>query len=46
MEEHVEDAIAGLHNYVQNSKGRLISAIWRSSGEQEVRESPKITIQR
>ena len=32
--------------YVQNSQERLISAAWRSSGEQEVIEHTKITKQR
>ena len=46
IEECVEDAIPGLHHYVQNSQERLISAAWRSSGEQEVTKPPKITKQR
>ena len=44
--ECVEDAIAELHHYVQNSQERLISVAWRSSGEQEVTDPPKITKQR
>ena len=36
IEECVEDAIAGFQHYVQNNQERLISAAWRSSGEQEV----------
>ena len=46
IEESVEDAIAGLHPYIQNSQERFISAAWRSSGEQEVTEPPKVTKQR
>ena len=46
IDECVEDTIAGLHHYVQNSQEMLISATWRSSGEQEVTEPPKITKQR
>ena len=42
----IEGAIAGLHCNVQNSEERLITAAWRSSGEQEVIEPPKITKQR
>ena len=34
IEECVEDAIAGLQHYDKNSQERLISAVWRSSGEQ------------
>ena len=41
IEECVEDAIAGLHQYVQNSKERLICAAWRILGEQEVAEPRK-----
>ena len=46
LEECVENVIAGLHHYVQNSQERLISAAWRSSGEQEVTQPPIITKQR
>ena len=46
IEEFVEDAIAGLHHYLQDSEETLISVAWRSSGEQEVAEPPKITKQR
>ena len=46
MEACVEDTIAGLHRYVQNSQEKLLSAAWRSSGEREVAEPPKITKQR
>ena len=35
-----------LHHYVQNSQERLISATWRSLGEQVVTETPKITKQK
>ena len=46
IDEGVEDTIAGLHHYVQNSQERLIFAAWRSLGEQQVIESPKVTKQR
>ena len=46
MEACVEDTIAGLHRYVQNSQEKFLSAAWRSSGEREVAEPPKITKQR
>ena len=42
--ECVEDAIAALQHYVQNSQERLSSAAWRSSGEQEVTESLLILV--
>ena len=35
IEECVEDAIAALQHYVQNSQERLISAAWRSSGNKK-----------
>ena len=41
IEECVEDAIAGFHHYVQNNQERLISAAWRSLGEQEVTPTMK-----
>ena len=45
-DECVEDTIAGLHHYVQNSQERFIFAAWRSLGEQQVTEPPKVTKQR
>ena len=46
IDECVEDTIAGLHHYVQNSQERLIFAAWRSLGGQQVIEPPKVTKQR
>ena len=46
IEECVEDAIAVLYHYVQNSDESFMSAAWGSSGEREVEEPPKITKQR
>ena len=46
IEEGVEDAIARTQHYAQNSQERLIFAAWRSSGEQEIKEPPKITKQK
>ena len=46
IKQCIEDAIAGLHHYVQNSQERLISNTWTSSKKQKVTEPPKITKQR
>ena len=46
IEEYVENAITGLHYYVQNSQERLIFVAWRTSGEQEATDPPKITKER
>ena len=46
IEECVEDAIAVLYHYVQNSDESFMSAAWGSSGEREVEEPLKITKQR
>ena len=46
IEKCVDEAIAGLQYYAQNSQEKLISVACRSSGEQEIAESPKTASQK